>query len=136
MDGELNIVFFLMIRRPPRSTLFPYTTLFRSAIVGESAGRRAINAHPIHWPGIGKRAVDRAGHQLARLGFRCDRHRVLEVEDDGIDRSRQRLAHHLAVDARGEQGYTDRLHGSNLPKRHGEFAWNTRPDVTMCLPDS
>src|ERR1017187_10893860 len=24
-------VFFLMIRRPPRSTLFPYTTLFRSA---------------------------------------------------------------------------------------------------------
>src|SRR2546427_1207801 len=26
--------FFLMIRRPPRSTLFPYTTLFRSAAVG------------------------------------------------------------------------------------------------------
>src|SRR5256885_16846215 len=26
------VVFFLMIRRPPRSTLFPYTTLFRSAL--------------------------------------------------------------------------------------------------------
>src|SRR6202046_5893104 len=26
----LSFVFFLMIRRPPRSTLFPYTTLFRS----------------------------------------------------------------------------------------------------------
>src|SRR5688572_33039836 len=26
----LHSVFFLMIRRPPRSTLFPYTTLFRS----------------------------------------------------------------------------------------------------------
>src|SRR5690349_25042114 len=25
--------FFLMIRRPPRSTLFPYTTLFRSTVV-------------------------------------------------------------------------------------------------------
>src|SRR2546430_13386151 len=25
--------FFLMIRRPPRSTLFPYTTLFRSVVV-------------------------------------------------------------------------------------------------------
>src|SRR3712207_6882569 len=25
------MIFFLMIRRPPRSTLFPYTTLFRSA---------------------------------------------------------------------------------------------------------
>src|SRR6266496_2842623 len=29
--GELvdDVIFFLMIRRPPRSTLFPYTTLFR-----------------------------------------------------------------------------------------------------------
>src|SRR5258708_36071788 len=26
--------FFLMIRRPPRSTLFPYTTLFRSVLLG------------------------------------------------------------------------------------------------------
>src|SRR2546430_3759663 len=28
----LEFFFFLMIRRPPRSTLFPYTTLFRSLI--------------------------------------------------------------------------------------------------------
>src|SRR6202043_4012876 len=27
---QVHAVFFLMIRRPPRSTLFPYTTLFRS----------------------------------------------------------------------------------------------------------
>src|SRR5690242_21514486 len=27
---SFHIFFFLMIRRPPRSTLFPYTTLFRS----------------------------------------------------------------------------------------------------------
>src|SRR3712207_6948267 len=33
-------VFFLMIRRPPRSTLFPYTTLFRSADRDGRAGRR------------------------------------------------------------------------------------------------
>src|SRR5688572_31611079 len=26
-----RVLFFLMIRRPPRSTLFPYTTLFRSS---------------------------------------------------------------------------------------------------------
>src|SRR3989449_6029414 len=37
--------FFLMIRRPPRSTLFPYTTLFRSP------GRRRLGA-----PGGGRRA--------------------------------------------------------------------------------
>src|SRR3712207_7953962 len=38
--------FFLMIRRPPRSTLFPYTTLFRSHI-------RAAGARPallMTWP--------------------------------------------------------------------------------------
>src|SRR5256885_8870792 len=29
---SLLIFFFLMIRRPPRSTLFPYTTLFRSLL--------------------------------------------------------------------------------------------------------
>src|SRR5499425_3546147 len=32
--------FFLMIRRPPRSTLFPYTTLFRSA-----SPRRPLSGH-------------------------------------------------------------------------------------------
>src|SRR2546429_9384770 len=31
-DRSLCFFFFLMIRRPPRSTLFPYTTLFRSAL--------------------------------------------------------------------------------------------------------
>src|SRR5690606_41353724 len=29
-----NLFFFLLIRRPPRSTLFPYTTLFRSGVHG------------------------------------------------------------------------------------------------------
>src|SRR6266536_4866651 len=33
--------FFLMIRRPPRSTLFPYTTLFRSRTPTCSRARRA-----------------------------------------------------------------------------------------------
>ena len=32
-DNRVIIVFFLMIRRPPRSTLFPYTTLFRSELI-------------------------------------------------------------------------------------------------------
>src|SRR3712207_8396202 len=33
------MIFFLMRRRPPRSTLFPYTTLFRSAYVGRGFRR-------------------------------------------------------------------------------------------------
>src|SRR6266478_7395762 len=31
-----DFFFFLMIRRPPRSTLFPYTTLFRSRALGRA----------------------------------------------------------------------------------------------------
>src|SRR5579862_4248906 len=31
LASPIYLFFFLMIRRPPRSTLFPYTTLFRSA---------------------------------------------------------------------------------------------------------
>src|SRR5258708_8732573 len=37
------VFFFLMIRRPPRSTLFPYTTLFRSE---RARRRRRVRADP------------------------------------------------------------------------------------------
>src|SRR3712207_8514015 len=37
-----------MIRRPPRSTLFPYTTLFRSEIVLILDDYHEIDARPIH----------------------------------------------------------------------------------------
>src|SRR5438067_7479019 len=41
-DVFVIFFFFLMIRRPPRSTLFPYTTLFRSlAAVGQLAAGMA-----------------------------------------------------------------------------------------------
>src|SRR3712207_7755244 len=39
--------FFLMIRRPPRSTLFPYTTLFRSMSCDLKLGVGCIYPHPI-----------------------------------------------------------------------------------------
>src|SRR2546422_901659 len=38
--------FFLMIRRPPRSTLFPYTTLFRSQFLEAGAGVAALAVTP------------------------------------------------------------------------------------------
>src|SRR2546430_9899640 len=41
--------FFLMIRRPPRSTLFPYTTLFRSPVTARGAGHGYVGGCvPIH----------------------------------------------------------------------------------------
>src|SRR5437899_10162166 len=40
--------FFLMIRRPPRSTLFPYTTLFRSKIGEYDAGSDSVKVSDFH----------------------------------------------------------------------------------------
>src|SRR3712207_7963524 len=49
--------FFLMIRRPPRSTLFPYTTLFRSRMIGDATeGTGATRGRP---QGEGGAGVDR-----------------------------------------------------------------------------
>src|SRR3712207_7297190 len=59
----LVVFFFLMIRRPPRSTLFPYTTLFRS---GAGIGAAAAGGH----------VVPRAGH---RPGVRQHAHRPVGV---------------------------------------------------------
>src|SRR3712207_7443067 len=51
------VFFFLMIRRPPRSTLFPYSTLFRSARpVGGAAHGRPDRGH-VPGPDRGDRAV-------------------------------------------------------------------------------
>src|SRR2546428_7288677 len=44
--------FFLMIRRPPRSTLFPYTTLFRSNAQREVDRRNLARPHR-HVPPVG-----------------------------------------------------------------------------------
>src|SRR6266496_5363846 len=43
------LFFFLMIRRPPRSTLFPYTTLFRSGQPTTCTARRSPGAR-CSWP--------------------------------------------------------------------------------------
>src|SRR5436309_13909726 len=41
INSDTLVFFFLMIRRPPRSTLFPYTTLFRSGrLASVASGRR------------------------------------------------------------------------------------------------
>src|SRR3989449_7113764 len=86
-----------MIRRPPRSTLFPYTTLFRSQEPGHHADDRALtarardgNARPTSvdhlgeelWPGHAVEAERTRGAHLGRVGL--DRRRV----DEAIDRWR------------------------------------------------
>src|SRR5688572_31275255 len=41
-----DVFFFLMLRRPPRSTLFPYTTLFRSARAPSRRRKRSPSSPP------------------------------------------------------------------------------------------
>src|SRR2546430_9341073 len=59
---NIILFFFLMIRRPPRSTLFPYTTLFRSLDIGIELSASLIGANnvdssiPISSTGMGARA--------------------------------------------------------------------------------
>src|SRR5271169_7014844 len=57
---RINVFFFfLMIRRPPRSTLFPYTTLFRSR---SRASERAVRC-----PGIPRHVTSESDRKSTRL---------------------------------------------------------------------
>src|SRR5690606_41705528 len=72
---------FVMIRQPPRSTLFPYTTLFRSL---QRAAARQLHAHRVD-----EAAVD----QDLVMHVRARRHagRADEADDLALDRKSTRL---------------------------------------------
>src|SRR2546426_6521118 len=58
-----------MIRRPPRSTLFPYTTLFRSSAVGKSRATISLSfAGRLDWAGIEAILVDARRKLKGKLG--------------------------------------------------------------------
>src|SRR5690554_7366239 len=75
-----------MIPRPPRSTLFPYTTLFRSHLIGELVRLAQVGCRA---NGIAERAIVGAG-VLGRVGedTGVDVPRVLQRLADGKDAAR------------------------------------------------
>src|SRR3712207_7504663 len=77
------VLFFLMIRRPPRSTLFPYTTLFRSRVQGGGGP-----AHPVAGRRVGRpgRPGERRRARLLPL-----RHDAPVHEGQSRDRKSTRL---------------------------------------------
>src|SRR5256885_8633400 len=86
----LVFFFFLMIRRPPRSTLFPYTTLFRSVHI-DHADRAAIlaAADDLCASPAAKREADRAIAQAGLQAF---------FEEHDADRKSTRLnSSHLVI---------------------------------------
>src|SRR5947209_2831308 len=83
----LSLLVFLMIRRPPRSTLFPYTTLFRSAplplhaLDRERAGQARVldDLHGVEDADRGEVAREGDGAALDRRGRRGRRRLRLQV---------------------------------------------------------
>ena len=82
--GFLYFLFFLMIRRPPRSTLFPYTTLFRSVVkdIENRTGRDARDQEiaeglGVTLPEYHRLLQDASGHRV----FSYDE---LNVESHGV----------------------------------------------------
>src|SRR3712207_8551771 len=72
LDSRDDSFFFLMIRRPPRSTLFPYTTLFRSGVAFYS-----MQARRLTWVATPARDVEAValspdGRQLDRKSTRLN----------------------------------------------------------------
>src|SRR6266536_3956980 len=59
--------FFLMIRRPPRSTLFPYTTLFRSATLVT----RCTPDRRSRWLGEWRRSEEHTSELQSRVDLVC-----------------------------------------------------------------
>src|SRR5436309_6140900 len=110
-SGGLAISSFLMIRRPPRSTLFPYTTLFRSlrpadrALREPRSGGRGDDADPARdvraRPGPARRERARAGARSDRPAQRRpprDRARPRSEEHTSELQSRENLVCRLLLE--------------------------------------
>src|SRR3712207_8439904 len=96
-----NIVFFfLMIRRPPRSTLFPYTTLFRSLHALAVGGRPLV-----HVARDRGRADERDGGDARVVEDRVDRHLVAVRSEEHTSelQSRQYLVCRLLLEKKKSQ---------------------------------
>src|SRR2546430_9031924 len=59
---EPGFLFFLMIRRPPRSTLFPYTTLFRSSFTAGGSSDKFSGMFVVSY--FNQDAIDRKSTRL------------------------------------------------------------------------
>src|SRR5687768_18286088 len=69
MHSDALVVFFLMIRRPPTSTLFPYTTLFRSTAYAVRESRDETAPRHIDLRGLAAIVLG-----IAAVTFRSEEH--------------------------------------------------------------
>src|SRR3712207_7980619 len=89
-----------MIRRPPRSTLFPYTTLFRSSLSGIYGGRREGTTVRCSRPSRRDEGIDpdAPGHAQRQAGSAsCDGRSRLEEHTSELQ-SRQHIVCRLLLE--------------------------------------
>src|SRR5690554_1486898 len=89
-----SLLFFLLIRPPPRSTLFPYTTLFRSGLIaniGENIVIRRFTHYGVEGPGL----LQDYNHLGGKIGVLLE----LALDRDGLSDNEdlQTLAKDLAM---------------------------------------
>src|SRR3712207_8301269 len=99
------MIFFLMIRRPPRSTLFPYTTLFRSTRGGRRLRDGGARPSAREKRARRRREKLRRAHSASRIGpdraraAGCTRLRAVRSEEHTSElQSRQYLVCRLLLE--------------------------------------
>src|SRR3712207_8216675 len=102
------LFFFLMIRRPPRSTLFPYTTLFRSPRKPcARSGKPSVTA----WPATCTTACYKTSPTLRRpWASSCSRPKIRSEEHTSELQSRQYLVCRLLLEKKKKKKHTHKLH--------------------------
>src|SRR2546429_6645389 len=78
----ISFFFFLMIRRPPRSTLFPYTTLFRSLTTGRrlDSYNTGVQTADYHSPLRRGETLDLSPEDGARYGLSRSEEHTSELQ--------------------------------------------------------
>src|SRR4030042_1486412 len=93
----VHSVFFLMIRRPPRSTLFPYTTLFRSVgFMTMAASRPTMSSRS--WTTAFHRSEEHTSELQSRLHLVC--RLLLEKKNESKPQQSSRQRERVVVPAR------------------------------------
>src|SRR2546430_11994975 len=107
----MSSFFFLMIRRPPRSTLFPYTTLFRSQ---ELAGRLAPEDV---LPAAGRQQVGRVGLAALELADGDGAGEARSEEHTSELQSQSNLVCRLLLEKKKKQQETTQKPADSVPGR-------------------
>src|SRR3712207_7098863 len=119
--------FFLMIRRPPRSTLFPYTTLFRSGgVLVEDIAKRlqdyGFHAPTMSWPVAGTLMVEPTESEpLAELDRFVDAMVAIRAEIRAVEQGRADRADNPLKNAPHTDRKSTRLNSSHANISYAVF---------------